>query len=485
MLVADYVVTASLSALDAFHYFNVPYPEIWAIGAIALIGITNLFGPGKASSAAGFIAILASLAAVFLFLSTVPHLGNVHLQMPSHDLPKNWSTFVGIVLALSGVEAVANMTGIMVKPVEKTARKAIWPVLLEVSLITFLLGVAMNAIPNLIPGEHTEDMLRVLAEHYIGNWYGYVIAVVFGLLLLSAANTAVTALVNIQFSLAKDRELPSIFSKLNRFGMPWLPLWVAVSIPILVLLFEHDMVGLASLYAVGVVGAISLNLITCATNFKLDIKPWERGLLLVSASVLVIVEITICVQKIHALLFVLTILGGGLALRQIAKVVTAPPLSAQMDEDVANVLTVQEAVELESLYRGSTLLALKYLNVNLLEEVALRAKALQENTVYLAYVEEAPATEVLIEEVEPSRESLSILLQSQRELEKRGITAVPIWQMGPDPGRLIAAAAKALEVKTVLIGATKKSALVNMLRGEVFRTLARRLPADIRLVVTS
>ena len=51
-------------------------------------------------------------------------------------------------------------------------------------------------------------------------------------------------------------------------------------------------------------------------------------------------------------------------------------------------------------------------------------------------------------------------------------------------GRLIADAAKTLGVKTVVIGATKKSALINMLRGEVFRSLARRLPAEIRLVVT-
>ena len=36
---ADYVVTASLSVLDAFHYFNVPNPELWAVGAILAIGL--------------------------------------------------------------------------------------------------------------------------------------------------------------------------------------------------------------------------------------------------------------------------------------------------------------------------------------------------------------------------------------------------------------------------------------------------------------
>ncbi len=200
LLIAGYTVTASISAVEAFHYFRIPNPEFWAIVSIVVIAIINWIGPAKASEAAAIIAVCASASAMVLFAWTVPHLPSVHLEMPSHDFSKNWSTFVGLVLALSGVEAVANMTGIMTQPVEKTARRAIMPVLLEAAILTFLLGMAMNAIPGLIQGEHTEDMLRVLAEHYMSPWYGQVIAVTFGLLLLSAANTAVGALVNMKFS---------------------------------------------------------------------------------------------------------------------------------------------------------------------------------------------------------------------------------------------------------------------------------------------
>src|SRR3954453_5503740 len=54
LLFADYVVTASLSALDAFRYFNLPQgtdllawnsPGLWAIVAIAVIGLFNFMGP--------------------------------------------------------------------------------------------------------------------------------------------------------------------------------------------------------------------------------------------------------------------------------------------------------------------------------------------------------------------------------------------------------------------------------------------------------
>ena len=58
-------------------------------------------------------------------------------------------------------------------------------------------------------------------------------------------------------ALAKDRELPPIFAKLNRFGMPSLALIIATLLPILVIIVEKDIVHLAALYAIGVVGAIA------------------------------------------------------------------------------------------------------------------------------------------------------------------------------------------------------------------------------------
>lgn len=481
LLVADYVITASLSALDAFHYFSVPHPEWWAIGSILLIGIINWYGPSKGGSIAAFIAVAASVSAGILFAATLPFLPHVQLVMPHGSIPQNWSVFVGIVLALSGVEAIANMTGIMEEPVEKTSAKAIWPILLEVSLLTFLLGIAMNAVPGL--KGHAEDMLRVLADHYIGPWYGTVISIVFGFLLLSAVNTAVTALVSIQFLMAKDHEIPFIFSRLNRYGMPWLALIVAVVVPVTVLVFEHDVVGLAALYAIGVVGAIALNLGSCATNRRLEMTVPERALLSAGCLILFFVEMTIAVQKHQALVFVISVLSTGLLLRFLAKRVMPLPVPV-MAEAAIEVLTVSEAKEIALFYHSSSMVAIRNLNQALLEEAALRSKALGENAVYLTCVEEAPPNSELPEEVQPSTESVQLLAKAQDEFEKRGITAVPIWQIGDDPGKLIARAAAELGAKTVMIGTTRRSALVSLLRGDVLRTLAHHLPRTCRLLIT-
>lgn len=483
LLVADYVITAALSAVEAFHYFNVPHPEMWAIVSILVIGAINWVGPSKGSQVAAAIAFAASIVAGILFLSTLPSLPNVDLQMPRGSWHENWSVFVGIVLALSGVEAIVNMTGIMKEPVEKTSAKAIWPVLIEVSVLTFLLGIAMNAVPEHILQNHKEDMLRILGIHYIGEWYGVIVSVVFGFLLLSAVNTAITALVSVQFLMAKDHELPFVFASLNRYGMPWLSLIVATLIPVVVLLFESDVVGLAALYAIGVVGAITLNMASCASNFKLKMKGWERSLLFAASGILFFIEITIAIQKHSALLFAVTILTGGLVLRFIAKKFMPMPVPSIVPT-IVEVLTVSEAKEIAPLYKSSSLVAVRNINPSLLEEAALRAKALGENAVYVTYVEEMPAGSELPAEVNPSPESIEMLAKAQNEFEKKGITAVPIWQIGDDPGKMIARAASELSTQMVMIGTTRRSALVSLLRGDVLRTLAHHLPRECRLIIT-
>ena len=85
-----------------------------------------------------------------------------------------------------------------------------------------------------------------------------------GVLLLSAANTAITDMISVQYLMARDGELPQFMVKLNRFGVPWIPAVVAARVPILVLLISHDLDSLAALYAIGVIGAVAINVTLCS-----------------------------------------------------------------------------------------------------------------------------------------------------------------------------------------------------------------------------
>ena len=88
-------------------------------------------------------------------------------------------------------------------------------------------------------------MLRYMAQVFAGRILGtgrradsldWAVSVVFGVLLLSAVNTAIVDLIAISSFMSRDRELPGKFEKLNKFGVPTLGLIVATIIPAILVL---------------------------------------------------------------------------------------------------------------------------------------------------------------------------------------------------------------------------------------------------------
>ncbi len=336
LLCADYVVTASMSCLDAFHYLGdylglsgvnwlgLPVEAILTAVTILAVGALNYFGPSKTGTLAMIVALATVALTLVIAVFALPHLGihSVKVESPfTHGYWNSWVGFTEIVLALSGVEAIANMTGIMIQPVQRTARLAILPVLAEIVILNLILAAAMNALPDTILNErlpdgslaHTADMLKVIAKYYVGPMFSNFSAVIFSLLLLSAVNTAVGALVSILFMLSRDKELPHAFSGLNRFGMPVLALVVASVVPAVIVLIFPNVEALAGLYAIGVVGAISINLGSVSTNPKLSLKGWERAFMGTLTAIMVAIGATICIVKPHARSFALLVLVIGLA----------------------------------------------------------------------------------------------------------------------------------------------------------------------------
>ena len=155
LLVADFIVTAALSALSAFEYLGVPHPAHFAGIAILAIGALNYFGPRHTGNLAFMVTIPTVVVLSILALFCIPHVGHAIANLK--PLPSNpahiWNGFVGIVLALSGVEAIASATGVMKlnagatdeKPlVNQTSTKAILWVMAEVCLFTAFFGLAMH-----------------------------------------------------------------------------------------------------------------------------------------------------------------------------------------------------------------------------------------------------------------------------------------------------------------------------------------------------
>jgi amino acid transporter len=115
LLIADYIVTAAISSLSAFQYLGVGHPELFAGAAVLAIGGLNYFGPKHTGGLAFLVSVPTAVVIILLGAFTLPQLGEAlnHLKPLSGGFFANWNGFVEIVLALSGVEAIANATSVM------------------------------------------------------------------------------------------------------------------------------------------------------------------------------------------------------------------------------------------------------------------------------------------------------------------------------------------------------------------------------------
>jgi len=119
---------------------------------------------------------------------SITHVFHAQVRSPTGGPLEWWQRFTFIILAISGVETIANLTGIMIAPVERTARRAILPVMIEIAFFNLVLCAAMQALPLETLGNgdpqqaytaHRDSMLRLLAEEYVSPIFGVVASLIF------------------------------------------------------------------------------------------------------------------------------------------------------------------------------------------------------------------------------------------------------------------------------------------------------------------
>ena len=512
LLIADYLVTAAISSLSAFAYLGVPHPEKFAAATILIIGLLNLLGPKHTGGLAFLISVPTALVVITLGLFSLPHLGDAvgHLQTLRGGFWENWTGFVTIVLALSGVEAIANATGVMkldpgatdAQPsVTKTSTPALLIVMIEVCVFTALLGLAMNALGGLhvvngdvnAPGaEGVRDyMLRYMGQTFVGaalgpgfgDAFGIIVSVVFALLLFSAVNTSLVALINLQFLLARDREIPKVFQRLNKWGVPSLAMLMATVVPVLLVLLVKDISGLAELYAVGVVGAIATNLGATATDRTRPIRPWERAFMFVTFLLMAAIELSLLVDKPNARYFVITVLLIGLILRGLVqerrmKKEAAPALSPpQLGVDVARPTSQAPAPS------GGEAILCAVRSAGRTLDFALREATTAGSRLYLLFVREQPfmTEEDARRKWQQDPEASAIFAEAKQKAEN--ITPLFCYAVSPSAAETIVDVAATLGASRVILGAPQRSALMNLLRGNVIREVSNSLPEEIDLLV--
>jgi amino acid transporter/nucleotide-binding universal stress UspA family protein len=532
LLIADLTVTAALSGWSGLTYIIAGAEDIFwlkflkdhiaftTIGVLLFLGFINWFGPKHSGSLAVALAAPTVIVVVALIAVSAPHF-TTHFLEPRHEsLSALWVQFVGVILALSGVEAIANLTGVMKldpgstpdRPsVARESVKAITPVAIEVVLGTALLGWAMLSLPSVMGKtlglttksaiaaaltKRHEDMLRFVAEQFgtasIGLWFGqafgWVVGIVFLLLLLSAANTAIVAMIGLLYMTARDGEMPPHFKRLNRHGVPLYPLLIAVGLPTIVLLTATNFQALAGLYAIGVVGAITVNLGSCTFNRAIGFTWYDRILFGFTFAILFFVELTLARTKPDALFFVVCVLGVGLALRAwtqkragFTTLTVTHQVAAMVSPDLIATMQprLQEGQKIMVAARGITPVL----------SFALDEAQLRKATLCVLYVEEiavfygggpAPIARTRWQENPEANAIMSLMLKLGAERE---ICVQPVYAVSEDTATTILDLSATLGVDYLIIGASQRSAMAKLLRGSVATNVAQQLPESIQLVI--
>src|SRR5438045_1433727 len=532
LLLADLTVTAALSGWSALTYITSGAEHIvWikflrdhialtTIGILLIMGLINYFGPKHSGSLAVALALPTLVVVVVLIAISAPHLTTHFLQPRQESLGALWVQFVGVILALSVAESIANVTGVMKldpgstmeRPsVARASLKAIIPVAIEVVVGTALLGWAMLSLPSVLgktlhlsdPSSiasvlqlRSEDMLRFIGEQFatatfspaVGNFFGWIVGIVFFLLLLSAANTAIVAMIGLLYMMSRDREMPRQFRRLNRHGVPVWPLFIASGLPVVVLLFAANFTALAGLYAIGVVGAITVNVGSCTFNRTRGFTWYDRVLFGVTFVVLALVALTLAHTKVDALQFVLAILISGLALR--AYTLKRQGLTTlTVTREVAQMVTPDLLTSMRPHLEEGQKIMVAARGITPVLSFALDEAQLRKATLFVLYVKEvavyytAAGTRLGRSTWQDDPEANAIMFSMRKLGHERGINVVPLYAVSQDAATTIVDLAATMGMDFLVIGASQRPAMVKLLRGSVATNVAQHLPESIHLII--
>ncbi|MGH8100256.1 MAG: amino acid permease [Chthoniobacterales bacterium] len=532
LLLADLTVTAALSGWSALSYITSGAEHIaWikflrdhialaTIGVLLIMGAINYFGPRHSGNLAVALALPTVIVVILLIVLSAPHL-TTHFLQPRHEsLSTLWVQFVGVILALSGAESIANVTGVMkldpgstmeCPSVARESLKAIIPVAIEVVVGTAVLGWAMLSLPSVLEKTlhlsdassitsviqlRSEDMLRFIGEQFatasfspaVGNLFGWIVGIVFFLLLLSAANTAIVAIIGLLYMMSRDREMPRQFHQLNRHGVPIYPLLIAIGLPTVVLLFVANFTALAGLYAIGVVGAITVNVGSCTFNRNVGFTWYDRVLFGVTFCVLFFVELTLAHTKLDALQFVVAVLGFGLALR--AYTLKRQGLTTlTVTREVAAMVAPDLAARVQpQLHEGQKIMVAAR-GITPVLGFALEEAQLRKATLYVLYVKEIaifygggpiPGGRARWQNDPGATTIMSMMLKLGAE---RDICVLPVYVVSEDAASTILDLSATMGVDCLIIGASQRTAMTKLLRGSVATNVAQQLPESIRLII--
>jgi amino acid transporter len=510
LITIDYFLTSSISSVSGFAYLASVFPairpniEVLSCIGIGLLCLLNIVGIRESATVAVVMA-LASLATSMITAAIglagmkpeeIRVLTDSFGQFQGLPLRTMLIGFAGSWLAFSGLESISQLSPVMARPLQKTARRTMMAVIVTIVLTSpILTALAVAVLPPELKAAGTDTFISDLAYARGGIAMKISVVVTASALLLFAANTAMIGGYHVFLALSRERFFPRILARRNKwFSTPHWAILITTVVPILTILITRAKLNvLGDMYSFGLLGAFTF------TSLGLDVLRWRarsRGplfwiglftTLMVAGSWAVNI-----MEKPFATAYGSVLAACGLlmalAIRRhwiISLLNRIPWVHRRADEirrrvefeveEHEEIIGIDAAVAMKPLYHSSTLVAVLGTNAKLMTEAIRRCKGMAEGAIYLVSVTEWPGMFSGAEN-RPSPDQVTALNEMGHLAREAGLFAVPIWGVSDSAARSLAEASRKLGCTCVMIGTSQRSALYHMLRGNVLHGLARMLP---------
>jgi len=518
LITVDYFLTSAISSVSGMNYLGSLFPALdphiigLAVISLVLLCAINLIGIRESAIISLVMAAAALLVNLVVIIVTWWNIGPPHWQAMGHHLalindlsPTTFLVgFAGAWLAFSGLESISQLSPAMREPLQRTASRGmmlvIGSVLVTAPLLT-LFSIAL--LPEAIKAHESERFISELGAQWGGLPVKVSVVLTASVLLLFAANTAIIGGYHVFLALARAGFFPMFITARNRrFGTPHWAIFIATIVPILVVIGTAGSLRiLGEMYAFGLLGAFVLS------SLGVDVIRWREGqrgaYFWVGVLTTAMVLLSWCVNLVTKQLA--TLFGGGLTALGMLIAIGAQqrrfhdffyrlPIVRRraaeriseahgVSDEAVELISLSEASELRSLYPSRTLVALRGLNADLVNEAIMRERGSGGNTVYALYVEERPGLFVGSAAKEPDPEGRATLLFAARVAQGQGATLLPVWTISYSAAEGIARAVRELDVDTVMMGVSRRNAVYHLLRGHVINGLIRQLPPSCHLLL--
>jgi amino acid transporter/nucleotide-binding universal stress UspA family protein len=519
LITVDYFLTTAISAVSGFQYIGSIFSAVdnhivlLSCAGVGVLAALNIIGIRESATVALVMASTAFFVNLVVIGCAVVTMNAEQWQnVLSHlSLRKEVSPYELLVgfsaawLAFSGLESISQLSPAMRFPLRRTTRLAMAAVILTMIVTSpVLTALSIGLVPDQLKATQSERFISELGLVVGGLGIKLAVVLTASSLLLFASNTAIIGSYHVFLALARQGFLPKILELRNRaFNTPHIAVLIATSVPVLlILLTRGHLLLLGDMYAFGLLGAFVFS------SFSLDAIRWRLGRrdfgfwigVLTTLMVMVAWGVNL-VEKHLATYFggAVTLIGmliafgvrRGWFIEALTQIPFIERLQARayrasedlVEDELKNLMTLAEAVEVKPLYSSSTLLALRDESPRLVEEGVTRAKGKGEAAVYCIYVEEWPGLFAGTTPHAPNEQGVETLKTALQTVRENQIEMIPIWTVSHNAAEAIANAARALDVDAVIIGVSRRSAFYHMLRGHVVKGLMKRLPPDCHLVI--